>query len=166
MLRLLGWLCWRVHRDDVRLCTLVSSSNELCTRFANVAINVARKQKSVHFCRLWYFVYNIVAKNILLPSLATIISIEILRNIIKMIPFLYTLFRMWPLLATIQKLCTSLTVATETVATTCTGYKNCVHLYQSQWFCVQQTRFGLRATYLTRHASIPRNRPVIKSLYM
>jgi len=64
------------------------------------------------------------------------ISIEILCDDIKMLPFLYTLFRMWPLLATISKLCTSLTVATKIVATSCTGYKNCVlHMIKPMVLC-------------------------------
>jgi len=48
----IGTVCICVH--------LLSSHDELCPWFMNVAKNVARKWKSVHFCHQWYFVYNIV----------------------------------------------------------------------------------------------------------
>jgi len=68
-----------------------SSSDELCPRLVNVAKIVARKRKSVHFCHLRYFVYNIVPMVRFASIFGDNFTVEILRDDIEMLPFLYTL---------------------------------------------------------------------------
>jgi len=74
-----------------------------------------------------------------------------------MLPVLSTFLGLFPLMVTIPILCPSWSVATKNVTTIHSKYKNVYTMYCCQWFCVQQAKFGLHATYLSKNAGNPSN---------